>query len=540
MPAYENVVKNIILEMGLLEMDVDKNNDMWEEIARFVIPRKRDYFYNNLNNQGGKMGGVYDSTAIEANERLAASIGGVVTPATLDWFLLDLPVTTGKTHSKVVSNWLQSAGKVMLQELQRSNFDAEIQECYQDLCAFGTCSTWIEEETKNGNYEGLVFRALNLGEYMIGEDYFGRINKVFRKFPESLINIVERFGEDALGDDLTKRFHEKPSSSVEMVHAIYHRQGRKISPAVDRFDIVSVYFDRTSKHVFSIGGFNEWPIPVGRWNKTSGEVYGRGPGSTALPDIQTINEADRKGIQQWAKALEPPIIALHDGIIGRPTLKSGHINWVNTEGALTTFNTGQDINVDVIRRTDKRESIRRIFFMDQVQFLPERGKTPPTAAEVQARLNIMLQILGPTLSRLESEFLSPIIERVFQILLRSGMIPEPPQEVLAAAEKAGGNLDVQFVGPIARAKKQTEAASMDGFMGFVSGIASLDPSVLDNIDFDEVARVRANIENVPLNFLRTKDEVANRRADRAASNQVIDDQEADLNDSKVVSNLGEG
>ena len=49
-----------------------------------------------------------------------------------------------------------------------------------------------------------------------------------------------------------------------------------------------------------------------------------------------------------------------------------------------------------------------------------------TATEVQVRYELMQRLLGPTLGRFQSEFLNPLIERVFGIMFRANaFLPAP-------------------------------------------------------------------------------------------------------------------
>ena len=75
---------------------------------------------------------------------------------------------------------------------------------------------------------------------------------------------------------------------------------------------------------------------------------------------------------------------------------------------------------------DLRERIRTMFFLDQLQF---QGAPRMTATEVVERTERTLRLLGPTLGRLQSEFLGPMIERIYGVLSRSGRLPEPPESI---------------------------------------------------------------------------------------------------------------
>jgi hypothetical protein len=237
------------------------------------------------------------------------------------------------------------------------------------------------------------------------------------------------------------------------------------------------------------------------------------------------------------KAIDPPLMALHDGILGKPDLRPSRITYVNTEGALQYLETGGRQDVETVKREDKRRSIWNIYFMDQVQFIPERGKTPPSAEEVRARLNIMLQVLGPELARLEREFLNPLLDRVFSIQARAGKLPETPPEVLQYAQLVGGDLNAQFLGPVARAKRQAESSTLDGFVAFVGAAGQIDSTILDNLDGDQLVKEKARIEQVPRKILRSQQAIDEIRQQRAAQQQAMLQQQAMIDRGGVAKDL---
>ena len=61
--------------------------------------------------------------------------------------------------------------------------------------------------------------------------------------------------------------------------------------------------------------------------------------------------------------------------------------------------------------------------------LPPIGTQQMTATEINTRVEIIRQQLGPLYGRLQSEFLMPLLDRCFGLALRSGVLPPPPREL---------------------------------------------------------------------------------------------------------------
>ena len=135
-----------------------------------------------------------------------------------------------------------------------------------------------------------------------------------------------------------------------------------------------------------------------------------------------------------------------------------------------------------------RTAIRQAFYSDQLQL--QQGPQM-TATEVQVRYELMQRFLGPTLGRFQSEFLNPLIERVFGIMLRAeALIPAP--EIIQ-----GQTVDVEYVGPLARSQRIEESIAIDRLYAQVFQIAQADPNILDLVDNDAAIRARAALLGVP-------------------------------------------
>jgi hypothetical protein len=102
-----------------------------------------------------------------------------------------------------------------------------------------------------------------------------------------------------------------------------------------------------------------------------------------------------------------------------------------------------------------------------------------TAREVAERHEEKLIALGPTLERLHDELLDKLIERVFGICMRRGLIPPPPQELQGASVK------VEYISIMAAAQRLLGVSAVERLASFAGNLAAAQPEALDKIDFDE-------------------------------------------------------
>lgn len=514
----EQTETNKILARDLLKRDSQMMGrqanwrNAWQDLATYLIPNAKDI--TTERQLGGRIKNreVYDSTAIEAASRLASSITGIITSPASQWFTF----TFGEGLIKLGTaslDWLQKASQRTFLALTRSNFSIEMLQAHLQLVVFGTTAVYSREHPlKPGN---LLFETLPMGTYRIQEGIDRRVDTIHREIELSLKQIAEHEEADGwvMSDKRRREWEKDPFKQIKVLHCLFPKDD--VRHPLDTEKVASVYIDIEHKFVMAIEGFKELPIAVSRW-MVSGrdEEYGRSPGFKALPDVLTLNKAEMIGLRSWAKSVDPPILALHQSVLGTPDLRPSRLNYILEKDALAPFPHNPNLNVDAVNRERKVSNIRSIFLMDLLQFLPGEGLTPPTATQINAQQDILLQIAGPELSRQEYELYDPTISRAFLLEMRAGEIPEPPDEIKAAAAQLGIPIDIKFEGPVAKAKRRSQIQSMDEFFAWVGQMSELYPSIQDNGNPDRAAKLRAQLLGAPLQILSTEEEMTETREAR--------------------------
>jgi hypothetical protein len=489
---------------------------LWQELSDYILPRKSNI---SLRRSPGvrQTDVLFDSTAINANELLAASMQGTLTSASIKWFGLRIR-GFDLYQDQEVNRWLEACSRRMYDALRQSNFASESHECYLDLGAFGTGALYESERDPSPYvpFSGLQFKAIPVGDFCIDEDGDGRVDLFMYRQRFTPRAAVNAFG----AGNLPERYVEmaklgEQQSQYEFLHVVHRRKdvGFSGNGASIRFPWASIWVDLETKMVVREGGFREFPFMVPRWSKTAGETYGRGPGHTSLPDVRTLNKLVELKLRALAKAVDPPVKVRDNGVIGDVRLNPGGMTHVRDQDAVVPMELGGRFDVVAFEEDKFRMSIRRIYYSDQLQL--QEGPQM-TAYEVQVRYELMQRILGPTLGRLEVEFLNPVVERTFNIMLRRGQFPQPPGG-LERLSRRGGMLDVEYEGPLAKAQRLSESVGIQRFFQVVLPVTEADPSVLDNVDMDAVVQHHGLSVGVPAGILRDPDEVKKIRAARAAA-----------------------
>tara|TARA_R110000822_G_scaffold79406_4_gene189882 strand:+ start:2104 stop:3759 length:1656 start_codon:yes stop_codon:yes gene_type:complete len=481
--------------------------DHWQEILDYVMPRKADITF--VRSKGEKRTEVlYDSTAITANTLLAASLQGTLTSPSLPWFHMKMR-NREANDDRDVQIWLEDSAQRMYDAFNDSNFNTEVHEMYLDLTSIGTGAIFVEEDSAGFSNGGLHFKALHISEYYITENNKGRVDTLYRKYKLSAMQAIQEFGEENLGTKILQAARDKPDKQFVFIHAVeptkdYERATGQKSKT--KLPFHSCHVCEEDKMVVRRGGYNEFPYLVPRWSKATGEIFGRSPSYNALPDIRTLNKAVEIGLKAWAKAIDPPLLVIDDGVIGRVRTTPAGITVVRGENSIKPLQIGANWQITDLKEGQLRVAIRQAFYSDQLQL---QDGPQMTATEVQVRYEMMQRLLGPTLGRFQSEFLNPLIERVFGIMLRDGALGEAP-EILTNQQ-----MDIEYVGPLARSQRMEEGVAIERLYQMAFNIAQVDPSIMDNIDHDAAVRLRATLLGVPKSIMRDPDEIEEQREAQA-------------------------
>ena len=485
--------------------------DHWQEILDYVMPRKADVTTHRT--KGEKRSEIlFDSTAITASNLLAASLQGTLTSPSLQWFSIKVR-SEELMRDREVQLWLEDSAQRMYNLFNESNFNTEVHEMYLDLVTIGTGALFAEEGSKGFEESKIHFNTMHIAEYYIQENTSGYVDTLYRKYKLSARQAVQEFGEDNLGEKVLKAAKEKPDKMFNFIHAVEPLEDyeRAMGKGATKLPFHSCHVCEEDKMVVRAGGYNEFPYLVPRWSKATGEIFGRSPSYNALPDIKTLNTAVEIGLKAWAKAIDPPLLVQDDGVIGKVRMTPGGITVVRNDAAIKPLQIGSNWQITDLKENQLRTAIRQAYYSDQLQL---QDGPQMTATEVQVRYELMQRLLGPTLGRFQSEFLNPLIERVFGIMFRAGgFLPAP--EIIE-----GQSIDVEYVGPLARSQRMEEATAVERLYQLAMQIVQLDPNIMDVIDHDKAIRARAGLLGVPKSVLRGEGEVAELREARAQQQQM--------------------
>ena len=358
----------------------------WDSALRYTMPTADD-----------DAATLFDATAADATDNLAASIYSLLTPPESLWLSL---VPEGAQSPDAVA-----ATMALRANLNDSNFYTTIHQCYMDLIVLGTACLFMAENPI-GSASAFSFTAIPMRDIAVLN------GAVFHMATMPAREVMEKYPSWTPPANLRDTIKNDPETPLRLVQSLV---GTDFTAWLDVGGDIE-------NNIVSTGQFETNPYIIFRWAVASGEQYGRGPVLRALPDIKTANKVVELVLKNATIAVSGIWQADDDGVINLSNinLTPGAIipKAVGSSG-LTPLASGANFDVSQIVLKDLRERIRHALLADRLGLLSEKEMT---ATEIMARNADMMRILGATYGRLLHEFIRPLVERGLQILARRGVI----------------------------------------------------------------------------------------------------------------------
>lgn len=428
MAISEKRVKFHIARQQKLKANRANWDSLWQDLSDYFCPG-RITAIRKESEGARKTQKIYDNTGADASQKLAAGLySRTVNPAS-KWFYITVETPDESIEaSKEVSEWFDLA-RDKTQSVINKRGTGALYQTYCDLTSLCNAVLFINEDP----IAGVSFRVFPIDTVDIAEDYRGVVDTVYRKFEMTLRQIEQEF-PGKLSRDKQQQMEDDPDAKANVLHVVGPR--KKYDP--DKIDnlnmpIESIYILCEDATVLQESGYPEMPYAVARLEVLAGELYGRGPATIALPEVKSLNEMAKLQLDSSNMRLRPPLDVPINAYVNPIELIPGYKNLNQDEGGrrVTPLNVAGELSYTAKDIELMQNKVKTIFYNDQLYL---RTNAEMTATEVQKRSEIQMQLMGPWQGRLELELFEPLINRVLGILIRTGEIPPPPQELLELSE----------------------------------------------------------------------------------------------------------
>lgn len=453
---------------------------------------------------------IANGTAWLANLAFSAGIMSGLTPPSRQWFKFSF--SNSQNEDIEAGRVLDKRQEIVEYILHRSNFYNSVHACYMEL-AHGQAPLGVFASSETG----VRFQNYTIGTYYLSNGANGKVDTFCREFQMTADQLLEQFGEnnlpqtvkDALQNESGR--YNKQFKTYWMVCPNKYRTVGK--PGRSNMPYSSLYWiaNQTEDNGFLYtGGFEEFPVPTARYQVIEGSPYGKGPGWYAEGDAKMLQMMKKDLLTTAELMVKPPMKGPADvGMNGGVNLIPGgytHVNNMTGNNAIEPLfqvpTNPQWLAQEIIKT---EESIKRIYSADLFLMLDAIENKQMTAREVMERQQEKLQQLGPVVERMQDEFLSPIIERCYNIAERMGIFEPLPEEL--AERIAEEEIKIEYISPLAQAQKMSGLVNIEQAVSFVSQMAQIYPEALKSVDPIGTIKRYFNLLGAPAVMQRSKEEI---------------------------------
>jgi hypothetical protein len=424
----------------------DEFQQLYQDAYEFALPQRQLYGVWEGGATGSKkMQRVFDSTAINSTQRFANRLQSVVFPPQRKWAKLEAGSDIPADRKQQAQAILEVYQDKMFTMLNQSNFDIAMGEFLLDL-AVGTACMMVQP---GDDVQPLNFIPVPLFLVSYEEGANGQVDNVYRRMRMKGESIQRQWPDAEIPDDMARRIEQKPTDDIELLEAtIYdHKRG----------DYCYHVIDKTSKSELVYRRRKMSPWVISRYMKVAGEIYGRGPLMTALPDIKTLNKTIELLLKNASLAVAGVYTAADDGVLNPNTVKivPGAIIPVARNGgsqgpALLPLPRSGDFNVSQLVINDLRSNVKRILLDES---LPPDNMSARSATEIVERMKELAQNLGSAFGRLINETMIPVTAKILEVMDERGLIDMP-------LRVNGLEVKVTPVAPLAMAQNMEEVSAI--------------------------------------------------------------------------------
>lgn len=445
----------------------------WRDCYRYALPQRE------AGGPGGRLDDrLFDATAADAVDQLAASLLSELTPPWARWLELCPGTEVPVAERADIAPALDQASAVLQSHFDRSNFAVEVHQCFLDLVTAGTACL-LFEEAPLGEASAFRFTAVPIHDVVLEEGPAGRLDRTWRKLRLSADQFRARYGVEP--PETTKGEGAPPIGVLETVQ-----------PEAEGYRYLAIReLPDGDDALLAEGQFASSPFINFRWVKAPGEGYGRSPVMKALPDIKTANKVVELVLKNASIAVTGIWQADDDGVLNPASVKlvpGAIIPKAVGSAGLAPLEAPGRFDVSELVLSDLRARIRHALLVDRLGLVQGPRMT---ATEVLERAAEMARVLGATYGRLQAELLGPMVARGMAILRRRGEIGDVRVD--------GRVIDLRYRSPLAEAQRRADAQAA---LQWIQAVSALGPEAMAAVDLPAFARWFGEQMAVPGELIR--------------------------------------
>lgn len=501
---------------------------LWRDLADNFLPFRGRWLNEQPNQKIRRNLKIINETPLIAQRTFGAGMQAGVTSPSRPWFRLK-PVIRGLIEAEGVREWLYAVETEMRDVFTRSNFYSAMRPCYSEYGVFGNLALGLFEDDE----QTMHCCPYTIGSYYVSLNEKDEVDTFCQDFKWTVRQIVQRWVKDPTNpndpgwkniSDQTRALWDRKQREVyvDLVYLVMPNNDRQMGKLdASGMPFIAVYYETAHKQddrLLERKGFREFPIMFARLSANEGDSYGIGLGVDCLGSAKALQLQEKRKAQVIDKEVDPPMKA-------HPTLRNqktsqlpGDVTFVEPSVGQVGFEPVSQWKPDRSGMLEDIASIENrintIMFADIFALFIQGEDKDETATKTAAKQQEKLLMLGPVLEDI-NRFLNKAIDRTFSIMLRQGVVPDPPDAL------QGQPLKIEYVSILAQAQNILAVQGINQFTGYVMGLAmqqaemQQEPTALDKLDIDQSVDEYGNLMGVVPTIIVTDEKVQVLREARA-------------------------
>lgn len=411
-----------------------------EDAYRYSIPNMREFHTVTIGER--KVNDLFDSTGILGTQSFANNLQSILMPPFRRWAKLIPGEEVRENERQNVEKALQAINDTLFRFLDQSNFALSINESLQEL-AIGTGILIFNEGPREDPFK---FTSIPISRVAFEEGADNQLENFWRRLEIPVRQIQRLWPQATLTPSLKRQLDSAPDTTVEIV------EGTILYPENDEDSRYYYYISDSTTKTDLFSEFRDFTPWIGfRFSKAPGEIVGRGPVLTALPDMRTVNKMREYVLRSAKFQAFPAYLAASTSVLNPYNLviEPGSIIPVEAQfsgsNPITPLPTSGNVQIAFTEIQALQSTIREILFADP---LPPSQTPIQSATEVSIRQQNWIRKSGSSFGRLTVELLAPIIKTALIILRKKGLIGDVKVD--------GKRISIQYESPLLDLQSQED------------------------------------------------------------------------------------
>ncbi len=505
------------------EQEHSKFVTLYSEVYKYGMPER----YGNIQRTEKGVKGtddVFTSVFENAFDSFVQKMQSFLTPVHNDWIALETGVLWDvkedlASRKKAVNESLSKIASILNVFKDNSNFDKAMSQFFYELGA----GTGVLLILKGDEQHPMRFISIPFKDISMLEGPFGTIDTYFRTL--TLRNEVIPKQWDVKNFTFQETEKDKERKLLEATY--YDDESKKW--------IYQIYTNDDKKLIYEDSSETS-PFVEFRWNKITGETYGRGQGLKALADVKTLNLLTYYSLLDLSFTL--PVYTVKQDSIDTDTfsLEPGSLNAVisndKNDPPVSAIPMNQQPDLQQYEMSRLAMNIKKTMYSDS---LPDDPSRDTKATEIRLRARELADISTNSFGT-AVEFIYRIVARMIEILASFGYI-KGDEDSFSATNLNGIMFRIKLNSNIANQQASEEVQNV---LQAVQFMQSLDPTLQYTskvLNINKLAPYILERLGVKPEFIRNEEEIAAMEQQEAQAMQM--QQQQALQDEVAVSNAKE-